>query len=393
MADESADVQLLAFGTTHVGMVRTNNEDSYIISDLNVPEGTEVEWAGPRPVGERGVLLAVSDGMGGAAAGEVASAMTVESLRQWLVEEHGRRGTDELIEEAIEEANRNVFDAAQDTERQGMGATLTAVLVRGPYAYIAEVGDSRAYIVRGGRIRQVTRDQSYVQLLVDQGLISPDQAEFPPYKNVILQAMGQRAHVDVAIGRLELRRGDRFLLCSDGLTGKVEDRELHDALAESESFEVACRRLINLANSRGGEDNITIVVAEVTGEALREAPKGENITRTLSDLKVYGEPAAAAAPPPPPAAAPGVASHITQILTAIPEAEPAAAATASAAAAPAAAAPAPAPAPAAPASSPFPPPGADRAPVEASRSFPWVWVVVVAVIAVLAVVGVMMFSN
>jgi serine/threonine protein phosphatase PrpC len=372
MADETDGVRLLAYGTTHVGMVRTNNEDAYIIADLNAADGATVEWKEPRPVGDQGVLLAVSDGMGGAAAGEIASAITVESLRSWLGEEHGQRGTDELIEEAVVEANRNVFDAAQDAERQGMGATLTAMVVRGTFAYVAEVGDSRAYIIRNGRIRQVTRDQSYVQQLVDQGLITREQAEESPYKNVILQAMGQRAHVDVALCRVELRRDDHFLLCSDGLSGKVADRELHEAIAESESFEVACRRLINLANTRGGEDNITIVVAKVVGETLRAASNDEKITRTLSDLKIFGEPERMTPPPPPPEPAPGVASHVTQMLSVPP-------------AAAAAAAPAPEPEPApVPVASPFPAPAA--APVPAERSVPWMWIAV-AVVVVLALVA------
>jgi PPM family protein phosphatase len=368
MADETDGVRLLAYGITHVGMVRTNNEDAYIIADLNAADGAPVEWKEPRPVGEQGVLLAVSDGMGGAAAGEIASAITVESLRSWLGEEHTGRGTDELINEAVEEANRNVFDAAQDAERQGMGATLTAMVVRGNCAYVAEVGDSRAYIIRNGRIRQVTRDQSYVQQLVDQGLITREQAEESPYKNVILQAMGQRAHVDVALSRVELRRGDQFLLCSDGLSGKVADREMHEAVAESESFEVACRRLVNLANTRGGEDNITIVVATVMGDSLVAASNDEKITRTLSDLKIFGEPERMTPPPPPPEPAAGVASHVTQMLS-VPAAV--------------AAAPAPAVEPvpaAAPAPAPMP------APAPAERSMPWMWIVL-AVVVVLGIVA------
>src|SRR5262249_12442219 len=150
---------------TNVGMVRTNNEDAFIISDLERDDDPTEGWDAPRELGSRGVLLAVSDGMGGAAAGEIASAITVESLRHWLHEEHNGLATSMLIEGAVEEANRNVFDAAQSAERKGMGATLTAILVRGRMAHIAEVGDSRAYLLRDGRIRQVTRDQSYVQLL------------------------------------------------------------------------------------------------------------------------------------------------------------------------------------------------------------------------------------
>lgn len=381
MADETDGVRLLAYGITHVGMVRTNNEDAYIIADLNAADGASVEWKEPRPVGDQGVLLAVSDGMGGAAAGEIASAITVESLRSWLGEEHGQRGTDELIEEAVVEANRNVFDAAQDAERQGMGATLTAMVVRGSFAYVAEVGDSRAYIIRNGRIRQVTRDQSYVQQLVDQGLITREQAEESPYKNVILQAMGQRAHVDVALCRVELRRGDQFLLCSDGLSGKVADREMHEAVAESESFEVACRRLVNLANTRGGEDNITIVVATVMGDSLLAASNDEKITRTLSDLKIFGEPERMTPPPPPPELAPGVASHVTQMLSA-----PAAAAAAVAAAAN--------PEADVPLVSAIPPaPIHVAAPVAEERSFPWMWIAVAVVVVLTIVAAVVLMAK
>ena len=383
MADETDGVRLLAYGTTHVGMVRTNNEDAYIIADLNSADGATVEWTDPRPLGENGVLLAVSDGMGGAAAGEIASAITVESLASWLGEEHVGRGTDELINEAVEEANRNVFDAAQDAERHGMGATLTAMVVRGNCAYVAEVGDSRAYIIRNGRIRQVTRDQSYVQQLVDQGLITREQAEESPYKNVILQAMGQRAHVDVALSRVELRRGDQFLLCSDGLSGKVADREMHDALSESESFEVACRRLINLANTRGGEDNITIVLAKVTGEALRTASSDEKITRTLSDLKIFGEPERMTPPPPPPEPVAGVASHVTQMLSA-----PPGAATATAPEPEPESAPEPAPPPVMPVGR-----VTAAAPVAEERSTPWMWIAVAVVVVLAILAAVVLLRN
>lgn len=189
MAQSNGEVLLSAFGLTDVGVVRKNNEDAFLIADLEREETADRPWH-EAAVSQRGILLAVSDGMGGAAAGEIASALTVGSLRQWLGEDHQGVGTQVLIKEAVEEANRNVFDAAQDNERRGMGATLTAVLVRGKMAHIAEVGDSRAYLIRGGRIRQVTRDQSYVQLLVEQGVVTREQAEKSPHRNVILQAMG-----------------------------------------------------------------------------------------------------------------------------------------------------------------------------------------------------------
>ncbi len=324
MSDEDGNVRIAAFGVTNVGMVRTNNEDAFIIADLEASEGSPDQWDGERPIGSRGILLAVSDGMGGAAAGEIASAITVESLRHWLHSDHGGLGTHDLIEGAVEEANRNVFDAAQTAERRGMGATLTAILVRGTMAHIAEVGDSRAYLIRDGRIRQVTRDQSYVQLLVEQGMITRDQAERSPYRNVILQAMGQKPEVVVALGRLELRRGDRFLLCSDGLSGKVDDDEMREILASSDNFSDAAGRLVDMANLRGGEDNITVVLAEVSGDGLGAARHGEGITQTLSDVKNFdlgnGSPSQSSAMPAPVIDA--KPTHVTAILSA-PTSEPA----------------------------------------------------------------------
>jgi serine/threonine protein phosphatase PrpC len=369
MAERTGDVRVLAFGITNVGMIRTNNEDAYIIADLDATDTSGVAWDPPREVGERGVLLAVSDGMGGAAAGEIASAITVESLKNWLHEDHKGMATGLLIEEAVGEANRNVFDAAQSDGRQGMGATLTAVLVRGPMAHIAEVGDSRAYLIRDGRIRQVTRDQSYVQMLVEQGLLTRDQAESSPYRNVILQAMGQRQQVVVALGRLELRQGDRFLLCSDGLSGKLTDDEMREIVVLNEGFEAAGRRLIDLANQRGGEDNITVVLAEVSGEGLSAASRAERITSTLSMVQEFelshGSPAQSAAMPA------VEASHVTGLLTPPPGSEPVATT-------------------AAPSVPDWlkPPPTAAAEPE--AKSLPWIWIVAAAVVVILIVAVVLM---
>lgn len=304
MSQTNGQVLLSAFGLTDVGVVRKNNEDSFLIADLERETEADRAWH-DAPVSSKGILLAVSDGMGGAAAGEIASAMTVGSLRQWLGDNHEGVGTHVLIKEAVEEANRNVFDAAQDTERRGMGATLTAVLVRGRMAHIAEVGDSRAYLIRQGRIRQVTRDQSYVQLLVEQGVVTREQAEKSPHRNVILQAMGHRGDVVVAVGRLELRNGDTFVLCSDGLSGKMTETEMRDIVDSSTDFPEAATRMIAIANERGGEDNITVVLARVSGEGVPAVEPSDGITRTLQsiqdvDLLERSVPPAPVAPPPPP---------------------------------------------------------------------------------------------
>ncbi len=276
------------FGLSDMGKVRTNNEDAFLVSNLHDAAG-----AAPPTVlssfdaADHAVLLAVSDGMGGADAGEVASALVVESLRQAMIEAEGKLDWDAATKQAVERANREVWTAARAPGRRGMGATVTAVCVKGDHAHIAEVGDSRAYLLRGGRVRQVTRDQSFVQYLVDAGALKPEEAESYPMKNVVLQAMGQHPDVQVALGRLELRRGDKLLLCSDGLSGKVNADEMLAKVQQSPSLEAACRALVDLANERGGEDNITVVVARIDGEGVRVPQDQESLTQTFQVLAEY----------------------------------------------------------------------------------------------------------
>lgn len=272
---------------TDVGRVRTNNEDSFVAYDIAQSEpfaasGSTFSF----DVGERGFLLAVSDGMGGAQAGEVASALVLRTLEESL--SAADQPTDEDLRAAVERANAAVFGAAQDPSRRGMGATLTAVLLRGANAYIASVGDSRAYLLRGARFRQMTRDQSYVQVLMDAGILKPDEAESSPMKNVVLQSMGQKSDVQVALGRLELRRGDRLVLCSDGLTGHVKDEEIAGLVGQKDlSLDEITRQLVALALDRGGEDNITVVVADLSGERLSRAPVPESVTQTFQVLSEF----------------------------------------------------------------------------------------------------------
>jgi serine/threonine protein phosphatase PrpC len=241
-------------------------------------------------VGGRGLLLALSDGMGGHEAGEVASALVLEVLQAEL-----QRAADgpiaHLLEAAVLRANGAVHDAAQ-SEHPGMGATLVAVFARGAQAYIAEVGDSRAYLLRGSRLRQITRDQSMVQLLVDQGVLSAREARTAPGRNVILQAMGLAPDVRVAIGRLDLRKGDRLLLCSDGVSNALSDEELRQIMTESRPRE-ACETMIALANERGGHDNQTVIIADVHGDALAAPAEFETVTSTYEVLQAFqpGKPA------------------------------------------------------------------------------------------------------
>jgi serine/threonine protein phosphatase PrpC len=284
--DRSGSISLTAFGLTDPGRVRKNNEDTFLVAQLaNTADGiapTEVLTFDARA---GAVVLAVSDGMGGAEAGEVASSLVVQSLREAMMNAKG--DWDEATKQAVEKANRAVWDAAKEPGKKGMGATVTAICVHNNQAHIAEVGDSRAYLVRNGRIRQVTRDQSFVQFLVDSGALKPEEAEKYPMKNVVLQAMGQKADVQVALGRLELRRGDRLLLCSDGLSGMVTAAQMRDAVERADSLDDACRELITLANENGGEDNITVVLAEVGGEGLALPREAETLTQTFQVLAEY----------------------------------------------------------------------------------------------------------
>jgi PPM family protein phosphatase len=271
-------IAIQVFGYSNMGRVRTKNEDAFVIADLmqSVPL-----HAMSKPctlqVDCRGVLLAVSDGMGGAQAGEVASALTLHVLRTEMPAGEGGTAEAALIA-SVEKANQSVWNIAADTGRLGMGATLTAVLIHGSRAYIAEVGDSRAYVLRGNRLVAVTRDQSYAQLLVDAGTLTREQAESFEHKNIIMQAIGTKPSVVVAMNRFTLRRGDRILLCSDGLSSKVSDAELRSVLLTTVSLETACTRLVELANARGGEDNITVVVGDMSGEGLPALTGAERVS-------------------------------------------------------------------------------------------------------------------
>jgi serine/threonine protein phosphatase PrpC len=279
-------VKVLVCAKTDVGRARQTNEDACSVTELET--GTLIDAEGEDrtvELGQKGILLAVSDGMGGHQAGEVASALVLESLQRELAQD-AKGPLHKHLEDAVHRANRRVHNAARSAERHGMGATLTAVFIRGTEAFIAEVGDSRGYILRNGRLRQVTRDQSMVQMLVDQGVMTSQEARNAPGKNVILQAVGLNPDVRVAIGRLELRRGDRLLLCSDGVTNQINDDELREIMTKSPPRE-ACETMIALANERGGDDNETVIVADVLGEDLNEPVEFESVTSTFEVLQAF----------------------------------------------------------------------------------------------------------
>ncbi|MBI5535195.1 MAG: serine/threonine-protein phosphatase [Deltaproteobacteria bacterium] len=277
-------IVLSLFGRSDVGTTRTNDEDSFVISDLSdsVPIHAMSSTVALR-VNERGILVAVSDGMGGAHGGEVASSLVVGALHEGMSTVKASNA-EAALRESVEAANLRVVETAQASGHEGMGATLTAVLFHGIYAYIAEIGDSRAYLLRSNRIVQLTRDQSYVQELIDSGSMTREQAEASDYKNVILQAMGLNPNISVPLNRISIRRHDRFLVCSDGLSGKLGDQEMMAIVLQSATLESACSALIALAVDHGSEDDITVVLAQVDGDGAPAMTEPERLSIETSKV-------------------------------------------------------------------------------------------------------------
>jgi PPM family protein phosphatase len=282
------DIYLRVVGRTDVGNVRATNEDSLVVADLSGNGLADCSGSDGRfNVGDRGVLLAVSDGMGGLAAGEVASALVIEGLPRAIRDGRASAPTEELLQAGVKSVNTEVWDAARQKGIR-MGATLTAVYVDGAVAWIAEVGDSRAYLIRAGNITQLTKDQSVVQRLVDSGALSPEEAAHSPHRGVILQAMGHAPDVSVALGRLELRARDCLVLCSDGLTAHVSDEEIRDVVLSSADLTVACHRLVDLAKERGGVDNITVMLGGVDGPLPPPRVSRNDIGETFEVVRPFG---------------------------------------------------------------------------------------------------------
>jgi protein phosphatase len=279
-----SDVQVSVFARTDVGMHRSGNEDAFLVADLTAGKTGLGPDVSSHRLGERGSLMIVSDGMGGAAAGEIASEMAVTTVRELLAETSSEIEISEQLKGAAEIANERIWNRSQENpELSGMGATLTAVLVQGTTAYIAQVGDSRAYLLRREQIKQLTKDQSLAQMLVDSGAIKPEQMDSVP-QNVIMQAMGTQPAVKVAMTAVQLFRNDCLVICSDGLSNKIPPNELREMIHGVADLTEACRLLIDKANERGGEDNITVIIARFDGEALYSASEGGSITGSFRAL-------------------------------------------------------------------------------------------------------------
>jgi serine/threonine protein phosphatase PrpC len=246
-------------GRTDVGRRRPHNEDAFLTDD------------------ELGVYV-VCDGVGGNAKGEVASAESVELVHSWV--KRWRKTLDQftadpskdneglvrrLLESAVQSACYMVFGMGElDPQQRGMSSTLSSLLCVGTTGFLAQVGDSRVYVLRGGQCVQLTEDHTLVNFKLKLGLITPEEAENAPGKNVITRAVGHQDYVEVDTTTLPIQKGDRFLLCSDGLHGLVEDKELPAMLIGDRA--VVAQRLIDAANQAGGKDNITVVIVDAEVE-------------------------------------------------------------------------------------------------------------------------------
>ena len=246
-------MRIISCGITDVGLKRLDNEDNYLINEeLN--------------------LFVVADGMGGHVGGEYASAIAVNTVEEIVASMEGELpedGADPVeanrhkITHAIRLAGRRIFEKAKEQpEYHGMGTTAVVLVVDEGNAYVAHVGDSRIYMMRDNRIEQVTEDHSLIAEKIRHGLITPEEAKNHRMRNVITRSLGYQEDVEVDLTVRAVKKGDQFLLCSDGLSGHVEDDEMEEHMLNYRPQE-ATRRLIELACERGGEDNITVIITRV----------------------------------------------------------------------------------------------------------------------------------
>lgn len=315
--DEGAKVTLEAWLVTDVGVVREHNEDS---AHMERDQG----------------FFIVADGMGGHAAGEVASAMAVETVKQTLEaarpeidafkkspSDAGRRGLVQLLQSAVLQAHQAVYQRGQtETDKQGMGTTLDVVLVAGGEAFVAHVGDSRTYLVREGRSSQITTDHTVAEVLVIEGKLTIEEAQVSPLRTILVNAIGVSADVGVEMAHVTLKKNDRLLLCSDGLHDyfPVEEEIAQRMYADHPGD--ALKEMVELAKTRGGHDNITGVAVHIT-ELVESATPERVSDDSTQPVDVTGNPFAAdeptmtAAHPPVNAAPPGGFSNKTQPMRAI----------------------------------------------------------------------------
>jgi protein phosphatase len=264
-----------SFGSTDMGRVRTTNEDQFVTATLMRAlwiEQSSLQQAQMHYGDDRGHVLIVADGMGGAHAGETASAVAVNAIEQfllnalrWLLTLHGSEEAEVLrdFKVALRNADASVVAAAAGNPGlSGMGTTLTMAYSLGTDLFVAHVGDSRCYLYRGGELHQLTRDHTLVGELVEKGLIQPEDAGAHPYRHVITNVVGgPKAGLHAEVHRMTLQAGDMIVTCTDGLTGMVPDAQIATVLQGAATPRAASEELVRLALEQGGRDNVTVIVA------------------------------------------------------------------------------------------------------------------------------------
>jgi serine/threonine protein phosphatase PrpC len=268
-------INVSVFAMSDVGRVRKNNEDNFVVCDLTTGETGLTPSLLSHKLGPRGSLFMVADGMGGEASGEVASQICTVTVPKRLHDNLKSLGAVSetnfvlLIREAIEFANQIIFQKALgDHAYRGMGTTTTAAALFGPYLFVGQVGDSRAYLIRNQGVTQLTRDQTFLNYLKEIGAELPLDLEKDSRKSILTQAVGSSETLDVKVTYTKVRQGDRVLLCSDGMYNMVPQADMLASVNGGASLPDTCKALIDKANANGGTDNITVILTEFSGPGL-----------------------------------------------------------------------------------------------------------------------------
>ena len=252
---------------TDVGKVRTIDEDSILAADLSFGVNSE---------SSKFLLLAVADGMGGHAKGEEASKIALNAIARTVIPElFNDTPFTELLEKGIQNANQDILDyTAKYPESSGMGTTSVCAVVKGNEVHLANVGDSRAYVISDDEIRPVTKDHSYVQALVDEGKITQAEAREHPKKNIITKAVGISPSIEADKSILTLGSDESLLLCCDGVIAHLTDEDIHKIINDSPDPQSACQKIVDTANERGGSDNISLIILSAGGPDTKENESG-----------------------------------------------------------------------------------------------------------------------
>ena len=248
---------------TDVGQVRTVDEDSILVADLSF---------GVNSKSSNFHLLVVADGMGGHAKGEEASKIALSAISRSVISELvNDTPFTKLLEQGIQNANQDILDyTTRNPESSGMGTTSVCAIVEGNAVHLANVGDSRAYVISDDEIRRVTKDHSFVQSLVDQGEITEAESREHPQKNVITKAVGIGTSIEADTMRLTLDSDESLLLCCDGVIAHLPDDDIHKIIRDSPDPQTACQEIVDMANERGGSDNISLIILSPEGSDIKE---------------------------------------------------------------------------------------------------------------------------